>query len=381
MKFIDEVNIENQKVILRCDYNVSIKDNHIVDNTRIVKSLKTIQYLIDKNCSIIIMSHMGRIKVPEDRPFNSLALVAEELNRLLNKEVHFINEPVGNNVLNYCLKLEPGEIVLLENTRYCDFPEKLESNNDLELAKYWSKLGNIFVVDAFGSLHRAHASVAGISNYLPTYFGFLVKEEMTNLKPLIENVERPFTVFMGGAKVDDKLNYIKGLLNKCDYLLIGGGIANSFLYACGYDVQDSLCTTDEMTLSEIRSLIKEYKNKIIMPIDFVIDDNKILDLNQKSINKYKKYLEMSKTIFINGTCGKFEEEAYSKGTIDLFESLSNVQAYKVAGGGDTLKAINQFNLQDNFSYLSSGGGAAIEYISNNTLEAIEYINVRENNRQ
>ena len=373
MKYIDEVDISSKKVILRCDFNVPIENGKIVDDTRIEKSLKTINYLLDKNCSVILLSHLGRVKTRDDKLKNTLKPVGERLSKLLNKEVKFIPEAVGMNVLKTCKDLKPKEVVLLENTRYCDLPEKLESKNDLNLAKYWSCLGDVFVVDAFGSLHRAHASVAGISKYLPTYFGFLVKEEMENLDPVVNNIKRPFTVFMGGAKVDDKLQYIEGLLPKCDYLLLGGGIANSFLFALGYDIKNSLCTSDEITLEELRNLYKQYKEKIILPIDFVFDNDMILDLNVKTINKYIKYFELSNTIFVNGTVGKFEESKFAKGTRSLFTFINRSNAIKIAGGGDTLNAINEFKLADNFNFLSSGGGASLEYISSGKLEAVEFI--------
>ena len=181
MKYIDEVYISDKKVILRCDFNVPIKENKVMDETRIIKSLKTIDYLLEKNCSVILLSHLGRIKTRDDKKTNTLSPVAEVLSKLLKKEVLFIDEPVGMKVLKACKNLKSKEVILLENTRFCDYPEKLESNNDENLAKYWSSLGDVFVVDAFGSLHRAHASVAGISKYIPTYYGLLVKEEMVNL--------------------------------------------------------------------------------------------------------------------------------------------------------------------------------------------------------
>ena len=373
MNYIDSVDITNKKVILRCDLNVPIKDGKVLDDTKIKKSIKTISYLLNNNCSVIILSHLGRIKTSVDKLENSLKPCQKILENNLNQEVIFLDNPVGMNVITTCKNLKPKQVVLLENTRFCDFPEKLESRNDLGLAKYWSVLGDIFVIDAFASLHRLHASVAGIANYLPTYFGFLVKDEIEGLNPVIKDIKRPFTVFMGGAKVDDKLEYIKGLLTKCDYLLVGGGIANSFLYACGFDVMDSLCTSDEITISEIKALMKEYKDKIVLPIDFVIDEDKILDLNTKSINKYCSYLEKSKTIFINGTVGAFENKKYAIGTYKLFDYLKNVDAVKIAGGGDTVNAINLFKLKDNFTFLSSGGGASLEYISSNHLRAIDYI--------
>ncbi len=378
MVYIDEVDVSSKKVILRCDFNVPIEKGEITDDTRIVKSLKTINYLLENNCSLILLSHLGRIKTRDDKAKNSLKVVSTRLSELLKKEVKFINEPVGMEVLKTCKELKPQEIVLLENTRFCDYPEKLESKNDLNLAKYWSSLGDIFVVDAFGSLHRAHSSVAGISAYLPTYYGFLIKEEMDGLKPVVENIKKPFTVFMGGAKVDDKLGYIKGLLPKCDYLLLGGGIANSFLFALGYDIGDSLCTSDEQVLDELRKLHSTYKEKIILPIDFIIDNNVIYDLDKKTIDKYIKYFEMSNTIFVNGTVGKFEDVKYAEGTKSLFTYINRSNAVKIAGGGDTINAINKFGLSKNFDFLSSGGGASLEYISTGHLEAVDYI---ENNRK
>lgn len=373
MEYIDKANVDGKRVIVRCDFNVPIKDGEIVDDSRIVKSLETINYLLSKNASVILMSHLGRIKSREDKLENSLKVVGERLRTLLNKDVIFINEPVGSDVLNTCKNIKSGDVVLLENTRFCDFPEKLESKNDLELAKYWSVLGDIFVVDAFGSLHRAHSSVAGISKYLPTYFGFLVKKEMEGLKPAVENIKRPFAVFMGGAKVDDKLGYIKGLLPKCDYLMLGGGIANSFLYALGFDVKESLYTKDEEILEELRKLYKGNEKKIILPSDFAFDGDMILDIGKKSVDNFAKYFSMSNTIFINGTCGKFEDKRFAVSTVDLFNKLKRSNAIRIAGGGDTINAINMYNLSESFDYLSSGGGACLEYISSGHLEAVDFI--------
>lgn len=373
MKYLSTENIENKKVIVRVDYNVPVDNGKVLDDSKIQKSLKTINYLLEHNCSVILLSHFGRIKVPDDKANNTLKPVYEVLESLLNVDVKFIDNPVGPEVINSCKELKNKEVILLENTRYCDYPEKLESNNSNNLARYWASLGEVFVVDAFASLHRNHASVSGISAFLPTYYGFLVEAELKSLDPVVNDIEHPFLVFMGGAKVDDKLGYIKGLLPKCDYLLLGGGIANSFLYALGYDVSDSLCTSDELTLEEIRSLVETYKDKVILPIDFEFNGTKIYDLGERSINKYISYLQKSKTIFINGTCGKFEEPPYDKGTMKLFSALKDVDAIKIAGGGDTLNAISKFNLESNFTFLSSGGGASLEYISDGKLNAIEYI--------
>lgn len=373
VEYIDNVKIENKKVILRCDFNVPIKDGIIEDDSRIIKSLKTINYLLEQNNSIILLSHLGRVKSREDKIKNTLKPVAIRLGELLETNVSFVDNPASIEVIKACKSLKSKDILLLENTRFCDYPEKLESSNDLNMAKYWASLGDVFVLDAFGSMHRNHASVSGIANYLPTYYGLLVKEELTGLDNLINVNARPLGVIMGGAKVDDKLGYIEGLLPKCDYLLVGGGIANSFLYACGYDVKESLRTTDNDILNKLRELVKEYKDKIILPIDFVFDNNMIVDLGQKSISKYINVLSKCKTIFVNGSLGKFEDSQYAKGTISLFKTLENIGAYKVAGGGDTLSCINEYDLSKSFNYLSSGGGASLEYVSSGTLQSLDYI--------
>ena len=373
VKYIDEADIQNKKVLLRLDLNVPVENGVISDTTRIEKSLKTIKFLLEGNNSIIILSHLGRVKSREDKINNSLKIVAEKLSQMLGRTVDFVDNPVGMQVLNKCKDLKPREIIMVENVRFCDYPEKLESNNDENLAKYWAALGDVFVCDAFGSLHRLHSSVAGISKFIPSYFGLLVKEEIEGLHKIIEP-EHPYAVFMGGAKVDDKLLYIESLLPSIDYLLIGGGIANSFLYALGYDVGDSLYTKDEEILNKLKELVDKYREKIILPIDFVFDGTSILDLGLKSINKYKNVLSICKTIFVNGTCGKFEVEKYAKGTIDLFSSLKDIDAYKVAGGGDTLNVIHKYGLDNCFNFLSSGGGASLEYVSSKKLTAIDYIN-------
>ena len=373
MLFISDVDISNKRVILRCDFNVPIENEKVLDNTKIKKSVKTIKYLLDNNNSVILMSHLGRIKNKEDKEKYTLKPVITLLEELLNKNIQFASSPVGMKTLAKVKKLKKGELLLIENTRYCDFPTELESKSDIELSRYWSKFGDVFVVDAFGSLHRTHASVTGISDFLPTYFGFLVKEELDNLSLVTKNINHPFGIFMGGAKVDDKLKYIKNLLTRCDYLLVGGGIANSFLYASGYDVGDSLKTESEEVLSELKVLLNKYKEKIVLPIDFVIDNQKILDLNIKSIAKYLRYMRKCKTIFINGTCGVFEDEKYAKGTKNFLEGIASINAIKIAGGGDAINAINKFNLGHTFTFLSSGGGASLEYISSLSLEAISYI--------
>lgn len=373
MKFIDEVSLQNKRVILRCDFNVPIEDEVIQDDARIMKSLKTIHYLLDQGCSLILMSHLGRIKQEEDISHNSLKVVSKKLSELLNQEIPFFEDSTSHDVLEKASNLNRGEIIFLENTRFCDYPERLESKNDLQLASFWASLGDVFVVDAFASMHRIHASTAGISNYLPTYYGFLVKEEITNLTPLITDIKHPFTAFMGASKIDDKIIYMKGLLKNCDHLLLGGGVANTFLSLLGRNIGDSIHTSSKKTLEELKELLNIYQSKIVLPEDFMIEDHQIRDIGMETISKYQDYYQKSKTIFMNGTPGQFEKEKYSNGTKMLFNSLRNVDAVKVAGGGATLNAVSKFNCEDAFTYLSSGGGASLEYISSKRLAAIDYI--------
>lgn len=373
MKTLKNIDVSNKNIVIRCDYNVPMEGNIIKDNSKIVKSLTTLKYLLNQNCRIVILSHFGRVKNEEDKKKNTLKSVAQELSNLLKKEVKFVNKCSGPKVQEFVDSCDKGDVILLENTRFMDYPEKLESNNNLELAKYWASLGDIFVNDAFGSLHRAHASTAGIAKFIPHCIGFLVEEELNNLYVLIENTPRPFGVFMGGAKVDDKLPIIKALLQRCDYLLLGGGIANSFLKAKGADVGMSVATRDKEILASLVNLMEEYKHKIILPIDFTIDDGIIYDIGSKSLELYRKYINDSSIIFVNGTCGKFEDDRFTEGTSGLFRILKGSNKRVIVGGGDTVSAVKKFGYEESFAFLSSGGGATLEYIASKTLAALEWM--------
>lgn len=374
MKRLEEINIDNQTVIMRCDFNVPFKDGKITDDNKIKNSVPTIKYLLEHNCKIVLLSHLGRVKTEEDKDKNSLKEVAISLANLLNHQVKFISHCYGEEVKRLVDSGTNQDIFLLENTRWMDYPEKLESKNNEELAKFWASLGDVYINDAFGSCHRAHASTAGIAKYIPHAIGFLVEKELDNLSVLINNPPRPFTVFMGGAKVDDKLPIIKSLLPTCDYLLLGGGIANSFLKAQGTDVGASLATTDEEILNELKSILSEYASKIILPTDFVKNENgEILDIGHESLANYQKYLEASETIFVNGTPGKYEEEQYSEGTKALFNILANTKKCVIIGGGDTAAAVKKFGFDSSFTFISTGGGATLEYIANKKLEALEWM--------
>ena len=373
MNRVDKIDVASKTVILRCDLNVPVKDGVITDNSKIKASLQTINYLLDNNCKVVILSHFGRVKTEEDKKTNSLVVVAKELCNLLGRRVKFLDKCVGEEVKKIVDEADYTDVILLENTRFTDVPEKKESANDEELAKFWASLGDIYVNDAFGSSHREHSSTAAICKYLPNAVGFLVATEIAGLNPLISETPHPFTVFMGGAKVDDKLPIIEELIKSCDYLLLGGGIANSFLKASGEKIKDSLACDDKEILSRIKKMMKEYKDKIILPVDFVWDDKKIMDLGEKSIEKYKKYINESKIIFVNGTCGKYEDEKFSQGTINLFNALKESSADVYIGGGDTASAVNNLGFTGVFKYVSSGGGATLEYIAYKKLKALEWM--------
>lgn len=381
MKFIEDYNITNKKVILRCDLNVTIKDNTIIDNTKIKKSLKTIEYLISKNCRIIILSHLGKIKSEEDKKKNSLEIVKLELEKLLNKKIYFSKTTRGLELENIVSNLKPQEIVLVENTRFEDYPNKLESSCDEELAKYWASLGEIFVQDAFGTTHRKHASNYGISKYLETYYGYLIKKEIDGLSPVL-NPQRPFTVIMGGAKVEDKIGLIKEILTNCDYLIVGGGIANTFLKSQKLEIGNSLY--DEKCLEEIENLYNKEKDKILLPQKVkVLNNNNVYIKNINEINKddnildivltdkYEKTLNKSKTIFVNGTIGLYENPLFASGTKKLLKCLKETTGKVIIGGGDALASVNKLGNPLDYYFISTGGGATLKYIKEKKLIALE----------
>ncbi len=373
MKTIKDIDLKNKKVVIRVDYNVPMENGIIKDSSKIKKSLRSINYLLENNCRVVILSHFGRIKSEEDKAKNSLKIVAKELANLLGKNVKFLDNCYGDKVKSIVDNCGLGEVILLENTRFMDIYDKKESGNDLALAEYWASLGEVYINDAFGSMHRAHASTAGIAKFLPHAIGFLVMDELEHLNILIHNTPHPFTVFMGGAKVDDKLPIIKSLIERCDYLLVGGGIANSFLKAKGADIGNSIATSDEGILNELKKLMDEYKGKIVLPVDFTIDDGIIYDVGNKSIEVYKKYIDKSEIVFVNGTCGKFEDERFMEGTSNLFKILKDSGKKVIVGGGDTASACIKFGFKDSFDFISSGGGATLEYIADGTLKALEWM--------
>ena len=377
MKKLEDIEVNDKKVILRCDFNVTITDGAIRSDEKIISSLKTINYLIDKNCKIIIMSHLGKIKTEEDKNNNSLKIVYERLNELLGGNVLFSENTKGPVLESMINNLTPGGVLLMENTRFEDLDGKKESSNDEELSKYWASLGDVFINDAFGMTHRRHASNSGIAKHLPNAVGFLIQKEIEGLE-LVINPTKPFVVIMGGAKVGDKIDLINKILQKCDYLLLGGGIANTFL-SINNNVGKSLVSED--SIEEVKKLLNEYPDKIIMPTDVVTEEgikeldeienhHSIYDLGEYTLLEYQEYIDKASTIFINGTVGLYEDENYANGTRRILQLCVNSDSKVVLGGGDALASAEFFNITD-YDHISTGGGATLDYIGSGKLNCME----------
>lgn len=389
MKTLKDINIENKKVIIRCDLNVPIKDHKIIDDNRIKESLKTIKYCLDKNCKIILLSHLGRIKEESDLEKNSLEPVAKRLSKLLNKDIKFINETHGEKLEQAVSTMKAKDIILVQNTRYEDLNDKKESSNDKELGAYWASLGEVFINDAFGTAHRAHASNVGIANNLPSCVGFLIEKELTALKEL-ENPERPFIVILAGAKVEDKIGVIKNLVKKADKLLIAGGMAFTFLKSEGYEIGSSLL--DSENIDFCNEMLKKYPNKIILPVDFAVattftNDEKYrqkditnieynemgLDIGDNSIKLFETYLKDAKTVLWNGPLGVYEFSKYKKSTDEILKFIVDNNIKAILGGGDIVAAATNANLKDKVYHASTGGGATLEYLEGKPLPGLEAI--------
>lgn len=373
MNKIKKMKLENKKVIVRVDYNVPIKNGLVLDNKRIVSSLDTINYLLSKNAKIILLSHMGKVKKVEEKKMNSLLPVKLELEKLLNKEVKFSSELKGKALENMINNLKPGEILLLENTRYMDVPDNLESSCDEELSKYWASLGDVFILDAFGSVHRCHASTYGISKYIPHAIGFLIERELKELEK-IKNEEKTF--ILGGAKVSDKIGIIKNLFDKTDKFLIGGQMCATFIKASGSPV--GLTYVEDKFLNEARELLKT--GKIIIPVDYVtengikekndiLNNETILDIGPKTIKLFKENINIHSLVVLNGTLGKYEDKEYENGTKMIFDYLKENIVKTVVLGGDTASATKKYNFPA--SYISTGGGASLEYLEGKTFETLK----------
>lgn len=390
-KTIRDYDLKNKKVIIRVDYNVPIKDGIILDDNRIKESLETINYAIDNGAKVILLSHLGRVKTDEDKIKNTLEPVSLRLSELLHKKVDFINETRGKNLEDAIGQMNSRDVILIENTRYEDIKEKKESSNDPQLGKYWASLGDIFINDAFGTCHRAHASNVGIASYLPNGIGFLVEKEVKILAETINSPKRPFTVILGGSKVSDKIGVIENLVKIADNILIGGGMSFTFLKASGLEIGASLLDKDNLDFC--KNILKKYSDKIILPIDVVtgneISNNAIsrqcfisdmkdseigLDIGTQTLEVFEEYINNSKTIIWNGPVGVFEYEKFSNGTKQILNKMSKLEkCVTILGGGDTASAAINFGYKNSFTHISTGGGASLEMLEGKILPGIGVI--------
>lgn len=389
MKTIKDMDLENKKVLIRCDFNVPMKEGKIVDDTRITAALPTIQYALDNNAKVILFSHLGRVKEEADLEKNNLEPVAKRLEELLNQKVTFINKTRGEELENAINNMKDKDVILVQNTRYEDLDGKKESKNDPELGKYWASLGDVFVNDAFGTIHRAHASNVGIASNLDSCIGFLIEKELNALQEL-DNPQHPFVVVLGGAKVADKIGVIENLVKKADKILIGGGMAFTFLKAEGYEIGNSLL--DEENIEFCKNIIKDYDEKIVLPVDVAvtteysekeeyktkditdIEYNEMgLDIGPKTVEVFENYLKDSKVAVWNGPLGVYEFEKYKKGTNDLLQYVVDNNIKIILGGGDIVAAASTSGYKDKVYHASTGGGATLEYLEGKTLPGLEAI--------
>ena len=400
-RLVSDLDVKGKKVIVRVDFNVPHKGEVITDDNRIVAALPTIKYLVENGAKTILMSHLGKVdykKTPEEieaaKKNNDMSIVAKKLAEYLPEtKVVFVNATRGEELENAVAALEDGQVLLMQNTRY----EKGESKNDPELAKYWASLGDMFVIDAFGSVHRAHASTVGIPSILPNSTGYLVEKELKFLGDAVENPVRPFVGILGGAKVADKLKVIDNLLNKCDTLIIGGGMAYTFLKAKGYEIGTSL--VDEEKLDYCKEMIEKAEKmgkKLLLPIDTVVctnfpdpidapvetevvDSDKIpadkqgLDIGPKTAELFAAEVKAAKTVVWNGPMGVFENPTLAKGTNEVAKALAECDGTTIIGGGDSAAAIKQLGYADKVSHVSTGGGASLEFLEGNGLPGVDVI--------
>lgn len=386
-KTIRDIEVKDKKVIARCDFNVPLKDGQITDDTRIKAALPTIQYLIGENAAVILMSHLGRPGGQPDAQY-TLKPVADRLSQLLGTDVIFAasDSVVDDEVRKKAGQLKGGQVMLLENVRF----RKEETKNGEEFAKELASLADIFVNDAFGTAHRAHASTAGIASYLPAVSGFLIEKELEFLGNAVENPQRPFVAIMGGAKVSDKISVIRNLLNKVDILIIGGGMAYTFFKSMGYEIGTSILDADSVDLA--KDLIREAEEKkvrFLLPVDVVCgkefkndtetgvykaeeipSDMMGLDIGPETAAIYKEEILNAKTVVWNGPMGVFEMENFAKGTLAVAEAMAQSEAVTVIGGGDSAAAVTQFGLASEMSHISTGGGASLEFLEGKELPGV-----------
>ncbi len=380
-KTLRDINVKNKRVLVRVDFNVPLDKGKVTDDTRILASLPTIRYLIDQGAKVILCSHLGRPSGKDQKL--SLRPVAARLQTLLGKPVTFVADCIGQPVERVVEGMNAGDVVLLENVRF--YPE--EEKNDPAFAKKLAAFGDIFVNDAFGSAHRAHASTEGVAHYLPAVAGFLMEKELNYLGAALANPARPFIAILGGAKVSDKIKVIENLLPKVDVLLIGGGMANTFIAARGLNVGLSLVEKDKVDVA--KSLLEKGGAKMVLPVDVVVADQfdanaqskivavdqvpsdwRILDIGPRTIDAFEKILSGAKTVVWNGPLGVFEFPAFARGTIEIAKRLAQSGATTIIGGGDSAAAVQQAGVADKMTHISTGGGASLEFLEGRVLPGV-----------
>ncbi|HEY9089618.1 MAG TPA: phosphoglycerate kinase [Anaerolineaceae bacterium] len=381
-KTVEDFDFQGKKALVRVDFNVPLKDGVVGDDTRIRAALPTIKYLLDHGAAVILMSHLGRPKGGPD-PKYSLQPVAGYLGNLLGMPVKFSPDAVGPEAESMAASLKPGDVLLLENTRFHPTEEK----NDLELAQQLAKLADVFVMDAFGSAHRAHSSTEGVTRYLPAVAGFLMQKEIQYLGQAIADPRRPFVTILGGAKISDKIGVIRNLLTKADKILIGGGMANTFLKAQGYSLGDSL--VEDEALDTAKELLQGGSDKLMLPVDMVIADKfdaeaatkvipagdvpdgwRVLDIGPETVSAYSKVISSAGTVVWNGPMGVFEMAPFAKGTYGIAQAVADSGAVSIIGGGDSVAAVQQSGLADQITHISTGGGASLEMLEGIDLPGV-----------
>ena len=386
-KTVKDIDLKGKRVLVRCDFNVPMDENrNITDNRRIVAAMPTIKYLMEQDCKIVLCSHLGRPK-GEVKPEFSLKPVAQELSRLLGKEVVMAEDVVGVDAKNKAQNLKNGDVMLLENVRF----HREETDNEPNFAKELASFGEVFVNDAFGTAHRAHASTEGVTKFLPSVSGFLIEKELKFLGDALSNPERPFMAILGGRKVSDKIGVIESLLEKVDVLMIGGAMAYTFFKSMGYNVGNSICELDKLDLAkELMEKAKAKNVKLMLPVDTKIGkefdpntESKIVkfteipdgwegfDIGTETIKLYSEEVKKAKTLIWNGPVGLFEFEQFAVGTNAIAKALADVDAIKIIGGGDSAAAVEKAGLAEKFTHISTGGGASLEFLEGKKLPGIE----------
>ncbi|MBQ9154801.1 MAG: phosphoglycerate kinase [Solobacterium sp.] len=384
---VKDLDVKGKRVIVRVDFNVPHKNGVITDDNRVRAALPTINYLTENGAKVILLSHLGKVKTDEDKVKNDMSIVADCLASLQSAPVKFVNATRGPELEEAVANLKEGEIVLMQNTRY----EKGESKNDPELGAYWASLGDLFVCDAFGSVHRAHASTVGIPTHLPAAVGFLVEKELNVLGGALNDPARPFVAILGGAKVSDKIGVIENLLKIADKVIIGGGMSYTFSKAQGGEIGTSLLEADKVELA--KEFMEKGAGKLILPVDTVVANDFSnpteiktvkageipegfmgLDIGPETIALFKKELEGAKTVFWNGPMGVFEDPRFAVGTVEVCKTLAELEgATTIIGGGDSASAAKNLGFAEKFSHISTGGGASLEYMEGKELPGVAII--------